>query len=201
MLEQKKTRLANLFNTENKTYYYTLLKAIGIGFFASIVFLITIGVSGAWFFSGNITEKTINVGSVDISLPLVNNYFTYTGQTTQSINVDVTNDSNTHVVVRAVLGLRWLDDYEMGDVSFTLANNNWTMGTDGYYYYDLVVNPSGDIGSEAQLIDSVELSNMDDKKLGRNFIVDIYVEGAQYANSGYANLWITAPASWLSLVQ
>lgn len=189
----------NNINTQihNQTYYYTLLKAIVVGFTISFILIGFFYVTNAWFSRGVTTENTLNVGNVILQSTTLNNPYVYTTPSV-SLPVSVTNASNTHIVVRAYFNLYWEDGYPLGDVSILLANTNWTIGEDGFYYYNFVLPPQGTMGNTADFLTGLEINDETGEKLNKNYVVSVYFEGAQYANLGYANLWTTAPTSWLN---
>ena len=190
---------ANKLSINNMTYYWTILKAIGIGFFVSAFVLVVFNVTGAWFFKTTVTENEMNIGNINLVATDINNPLIYT-TTTTVLPITVTNLSNTHVVIRAYFNLYWEEGFPLGDVDIILANNDWTIGEDGYFYYNFVLTPAGGINDEANFLNSVDIFDITGEKLNTNFFVNIYFEGAQYANSGYANLWTTAPESWLNVL-
>lgn len=99
-------------------------------------------------------------------------------------NVAVKNTGDTTAFIRAAINVTWMKDAEAGteyeaanqtvsakvplkgtDYSITLAeNNNWIQGADGYYYYQLPVNPQ----------DSTEVLIEDCKLLGSASVPDGY---------------------------
>ena len=199
MHNNKELAKIKMKNTNNTTYYYTLIKAVGVGFLVSAFILLIFNVTGAWFFKTTITQNTMNVGNISLMATNINNPITYT--TTQtSLPVSVNNLSNTHIVVRAYFNLYWLDGFALGDVNVILANNDWTVGEDGYFYYNYVLPPNGQAGDSANFLNGIEIFDSTNQKLNKDFVVNIYFEGAQFANLGYANLWLTAPSSWINSV-
>jgi hypothetical protein len=186
-------------NINNTTYYYTLLKAVGVGFLVSAFVLAVFNVSGAWFFKTAITENTMNIGNINLMATNINNPITYT--TTQtSLPISVDNMSNTHIVIRAYFNMYWLEGFALGDVSVILANDDWTLGEDGFFYYNYVLQPSGEAKDTANFLNGIEIFDDTNQRLNTDFIVNIYFEGAQFANFGYANLWLTAPSGWINSV-
>ncbi|MDD4211003.1 MAG: hypothetical protein PHC46_01235 [Clostridia bacterium] len=199
MIYNQKKRITNNINTNNISYYYTLLKAISIGFLISAIVLVVFNVTGAWFLKTTTTQSTTNVGNINIVATDINNPITYT-TTTTNLPITVTNLSNTHIVVRAYLNLYWVNGFPLGDVEAILANTDWTISDEGYFYYNYVLAPSGSTPDYAKFLSALEIFDETGEKLGTNFVVNIYFEGAQYANSGYANLWTNAPESWLNII-
>jgi hypothetical protein len=194
----KKEKVAKLININNTTYNYTLVKAIVVGFFVSAFLLLVINVTGAWFYRQEATQTTINVGNINIQATQINNPLTYQTQTTD-LPISVTNLSNTHVVIRAYLNMHWVNGYPIGNVN-ALISTDWTAGSDGYYYYNFVL-PPGDVQSqEAQFLTALEIFDDEFNKYYKQYYLNTYFEAAQYANSGYDNLWLTAPQEWLDII-
>lgn len=67
----------------------------------------------------------------------------------------------------------------------------WIEGSDGYYYYNAIVNPDG---QTANLLESVTLSkDITNEFKGLNFDVVVDSEGVQAANGAVNDSWGTAP--------
>lgn len=194
----KKTKQAQQFYF-NKHYFNSLLKVIGVGFFVSFILLFLIQVTGAYFIKGAITERTIPIGNVVIDATQVNNPYLFDKQIIE-IPISVTNLSNTHIVLRAYLNFMWEEGYSVGDVELILANSNWTQGDDGFFYYNEVLTPFEMQNYIANFLQSIDIIDETGLRNNTNFIISVYFEGAQYANYGYRNLWLTAPQEWLNLI-
>jgi len=198
MLKNKKQTKLNTVVT-NPTYYYTLLKVIGVGFLVSISLLFFLTVSGAWFTGQVVTQSALNIGNVVIATNEINNPYYYLG-TNINLPSTVTNLSNTHVVIRAHFSVYWEAGHPVNDITPILASSNWTEGDDGFFYYNFVLSPSGTEPSTADFLLGLNILDETGERLGESFVVTIYYEAAQLANLGYANLWTTAPSEWLNLV-
>ena len=67
----------------------------------------------------------------------------------------------------------------------------WIEGSDGYYYYNGIVNPDG---QTANLLESVTLSkDITNEFKGLKFDVIVDSEGVQAANGAVNDSWGTAP--------
>ncbi|MDU7110501.1 MAG: SipW-dependent biofilm matrix protein BsaA, partial [Clostridium perfringens] len=67
----------------------------------------------------------------------------------------------------------------------------WIEGSDGYYYYNGIVNPDG---QTANLLESVTLSKDTTNEFkGLNFDVVVASEGVQAANGAVNDSWKDAP--------
>jgi len=190
----------NIDRVPDKKYYNTLLKVIAVGFFMSFFILITFQVTSAYFTKEEVTQKFLPIGNIQLLGSLIQNPFIYEQQIT-NIPVSVTNLSNTHIVLRAYLNVYWEQGFPLGDVSAILANNNWILGDDGFFYYISVLLPSGSENTVAQFLSGLEIVDEYNLRNNTNFIVTVLFEGAQFANGGYKNLWLTAPQEWLNIIE
>jgi len=175
---------------KQKVYINSLLKVIGVGFFVSFSILFLFQVTSAYFSKGVFTDQTLPVGNVIISVNELSNPYFFETQITE-VPINVTNLSNTHIVVRAYLNFMWEDGYSVGDVELILANSNWTQGTDGFFYYNYVLTPTNTENNVAEFLSAVDIIDLTGLRNGTNFIIGAYFEGAQYANAGYRKVGST----------
>lgn len=119
-------------------------------------------------------------------------------------NVAVQNTGDTTAFIRAAINVTWMKDaaeYDAADqtvsakvplkgtdYSITLAeNNNWIQGADGYYYYQLPVNPQGSTGvliEECKLLKSASVPD------GYHLSVEIVASAIQSApDSVVQSMW------------
>lgn len=86
-----------------------------------------------------------------------------------------------------------LDFIELNYQNLTEENtaNKWIKGTDGYFYYNGVVDASGET---AYLLDSVKLSDKADNDYkDAEYDVIVHAEGIQAANGAVSDAWKDAP--------
>ena len=187
--------IINRFRSSDKIYVRTLIKLLGVGFFMSIVIISFMRVTGAFFSRADVTENTKNLGTIIIESTDISNPFTYTGATTYSIPVNMTNLSDVRVVLRAYVNISWDNFDPLKTVNINLTNSDWTLGEDYYYYYNYIVHPAGEAGDEANFLQSVEFIDAESSN-GNTFSVNVYVEALQYVNNAYDIVWTNAPISW-----
>ena len=181
-------------------YYNTLLKVIIVGFLVSFFILTSLQFTSAYFAKEELTQKFLPVGNVQLLGSAIQNPFIFNQQIT-NIPISVTNLSNTHVVIRAYLNVYWEQGFPLGDVSAILSNSNWILADDGFFYYIGVLSPNEGNNTVAQFLEALEILDETNLKNNTNFIVTVFFEGAQFANNGYKNLWLTAPQEWLNIIE
>ena len=122
-------------------------------------------------------------------------------------NVAVQNTGDTTAFIRAAINVTWMKDAEAGteydaanqtvsakvpvkdrDYSITLADNtNWILGADGYYYYQLPVNPQY---STEVLIEDCKLLKSASVPDGYHLSVEIVASAIQSApDSVVQSMW------------
>lgn len=122
-------------------------------------------------------------------------------------NVAVQNTGDTTAFIRAAINVTWMKDAEAGteynaadqtvsakvplkgtDYSITLAeNNNWIHGADGYYYYQLPVDPQVSTGV---LIEECKLLKNASVPDGYHLSVEIVASAIQSApDSVVQSMW------------
>lgn len=122
-------------------------------------------------------------------------------------NVAVQNTGDTTAFIRAAINITWMKDAETGteyeaadqtvsakvpvkdrDYSIKLADNtNWIQGADGYYYYQLPVDPQVSTGV---LIEECKLQNNASVPDGYHLSVEIVASAIQSApDSVVQSMW------------
>ncbi|MDM0946475.1 SipW-dependent biofilm matrix protein BsaA [Clostridium perfringens] len=122
--------------------------------------------------------------------------------------VNVTNTATYDQLIRVKIKKVWKDakgneksDLDTKNINLNFENNltdsnkpeegKWIEGSDGYYYYNGIVNPKG---QTANLLESVTLSkDITNEFKGLKFDVVVDSEGVQAANGAVNDSWGTAP--------
>ncbi|STB55065.1 SipW-dependent biofilm matrix protein BsaA [Clostridium perfringens] len=122
--------------------------------------------------------------------------------------VNVINKATYDQLIRVKIKKVWKDakgneksDLDTKNINLNFENNltdsnkpeegKWIEGSDGYYYYNGIVNPDG---QTANLLESVTLSkDITNEFKGLNFDVVVASEGVQAANGAVNDSWGTAP--------
>lgn len=109
---------------------------------------------------------------------------------TQAIGVSVPADTSQSVL-RAKLTLTNAGTASKNVTATT--KDTWTLGEDGYYYYNGVAKAGDAIDFCTAITVPKDLENADANKV---FTVSFQVEAIQYANGAASEVWTTAPAEW-----
>ena len=117
--------------------------------------------------------------------------------------VNVINKATYDQLIRVKIKKVWKDakGEEKPDINLNFENNltdsnkpeegKWIEGSDGYYYYNGIVNPDG---QTANLLESVTLSKDTTNEFkGLKFDVVVDSEGVQAANGAVNDSWKDAP--------
>ena len=122
--------------------------------------------------------------------------------------VNVTNTATYDQLIRVKIKKVWKDakgeeksDLDTKNIILNFEKNltdsnkpeegKWIEGSDGYYYYNGIVNPKG---QTANLLESVTLSkDITNEFKGLNFDVVVDSEGVQAANGAVNDSWKDAP--------
>ncbi|HBI6886849.1 TPA: hypothetical protein K8N56_002423 [Clostridium perfringens] len=122
--------------------------------------------------------------------------------------VNVSNKATYDQLIRVKIKKVWKDakgneksDLDTKNINLNFENNltdsnkpeegKWIEGSDGYYYYNGIVNPDG---QTANLLESVTLSkDITNEFKGLKFDVIVDSEGVQAANGAVNDSWGTAP--------
>ncbi|MGU9155848.1 SipW-dependent biofilm matrix protein BsaA [Clostridium perfringens] len=122
--------------------------------------------------------------------------------------VNVINKATYDQLIRVKIKKVWKDakgeeksDLDTKNINLNFENNltdsnkpeegKWIEGSDGYYYYNGIVNPDG---QTANLLESVTLSKDTKNEFkGLNFDVVVASEGVQAANGAVNDSWKDAP--------
>ncbi|MBR6778623.1 MAG: SipW-dependent-type signal peptide-containing protein [Clostridia bacterium] len=75
------------------------------------------------------------------------------------------------------------------------TTNNWTEGTDDYYYYNGTLSAGSAVDFVTAVTIPTSLTNTDANK---TFTIDVVVEAIQQANNAANTVWTTAPEDWLA---
>ncbi|HAT4134236.1 SipW-dependent biofilm matrix protein BsaA [Clostridium perfringens] len=122
--------------------------------------------------------------------------------------VNVSNKATYDQLIRVKIKKVWKDakgneksDLDTKNINLNFEKNltdsnkpeegKWIEGSDGYYYYNGIVNPDG---QTANLLESVTLSkDITNEFKGLNFDVVVASEGVQAANGAVNDSWKDAP--------
>lgn len=116
---------------------------------ALVVAILACGVGGTIAYLITNTGSVVNTFQPAYVTSSVNEPEWRDGNTTKS-NVTITNTGNVSAYIRAAIVITWKDKYGntmpevpgSGDYSLTIGSD-WTLGSDGYYYYNSVVAAKG----------------------------------------------------------
>lgn len=176
-------------------------RAITIAMLALVVSLAGVGGAIAWLNASGQVSNRFEVGEVN---PTVNEEggdggeFT-NGSSTVKRNVNVSNDGNVPIYVRAQISIYWVDAngnqlWEEpkpepdeiptgiidGDYRLTMGSSgssaSWVEGQDGFYYWTAPLEVGN---ATADLIEKLERINAFLHKDGRQLVCDIAVQGIQ----------------------
>lgn len=97
------------------------------------------------------------------------------------------NETNTDVYLRVAIVATWGDDQDIHYAApqISVSGNNWSVDSDGYYYYQLKVSPGGQ--AEPFTVTTTETSPVD----GYKFQVRVLAEAIQ-ADPGSGPFWNNA---------
>lgn len=186
---------------------------------AGVLAVGSIGGSLAWFTSSDSITNPFSTASTDNpSNPnsgiKINEKFnkeeadnTLPGDTVTK-QVNVSNKATYDQLIRVKIKKVWKDakgneksDLDTKNINLNFEKNltdsnkpeegKWIEGSDGYYYYNGIVNPDG---QTANLLESVTLSkDITNEFKGLKFDVVVDSEGVQAANGAVNDSWGTAP--------
>ena len=186
---------------------------------AGVLAVGSIGGSLAWFTSSDSVTNPFSTASTDNpSNPnsgiKINEKFnkeeadnTLPGDTVTK-QVNVINKATYDQLIRVKIKKVWKDakgneksDLDTKNINLNFENNltdsnkpeegKWIEGSDGYYYYNGIVNPDG---QTANLLESVTLSkDITNEFKGLKFDVIVDSEGVQAANGAVNDSWKDAP--------
>lgn len=186
---------------------------------AGVLAVGSIGGSLAWFTSSDSVTNPFSTASTDNpSNPnsgiKINEKFnkeeadnTLPGDTVTK-QVNVSNKATYDQLIRVKIKKVWKDakgneksDLDTKNINLNFENNltdsnkpeegKWIEGSDGYYYYNGIVNPDG---QTANLLESVTLSkDITNEFKGLKFDVIVDSEGVQAANGAVNDSWKDAP--------
>ena len=193
-------------------------KIIGL-FIAGVLVVGSIGGSLAWFTSSDSVTNPFSTASTDNpsdpnSGIKINEKFnkeeadnTLPGDNVTK-QVNVSNKATYDQLIRVKIKKVWKDakgeeksDLDTKNIILNFENNltdsnkpeegKWIEGSDGYYYYNGIVNPDG---QTANLLESVTLSKDTTNEFkGLKFDVVVDSEGVQAANGAVNDSWKDAP--------
>ncbi|XZI54273.1 SipW-dependent biofilm matrix protein BsaA [Clostridium perfringens] len=186
---------------------------------AGVLAVGSIGGSLAWFTSSDSITNPFSTASTDNPSNLnsgikINEKFnkeeadnTLPGDNVTK-QVNVSNKATYDQLIRVKIKKVWKDakgeekpDLDTKNINLNFENNltdsnkpeegKWIEGSDGYYYYNGIVNPDG---QTANLLESVTLSkNTTNEFKGLKFDVVVDSEGVQAANGAVNDSWKDAP--------
>ena len=67
------------------------------------------------------------------------------------------------------LNLYWVNGFPLGDVEAILANTDWTISDEGYFYYNYVLAPSGSTPDYAKFLSALEIFDETGEKIRHQF--------------------------------
>lgn len=165
----------------------------------SLLLVLGVAVGGTVAFLSTRTDRKVNT----FTPSEVTCEVTETFKNNVKSNVAVKNTGDTTAFIRAAINVTWMKDAEAGtenqtvsakvplkdkDYSITFAKNtNWIQGADGYYYYQLPVDPQG---STEVLIEECKLLNYASVPDGYHLSVEIVASAIQSApDSVVQSMW------------
>lgn len=165
----------------------------------SLLLVLGVAVGGTVAFLSTRTDSKVNT----FTPSEVTCEVTETFKNNVKSNVAVKNTGDTTAFIRAAINVTWMKDAEAGtenqtvsakvplkdkDYSITFAKNtNWIQGADGYYYYQLPVDPQG---STEVLIEECKLLNYASVPDGYHLSVEIVASAIQSApDSVVQSMW------------
>ena len=112
-------------------------------------------------------------------------------------DVSIKNTGDSQAYIRAYVNITWLDQtdnkvhsskpIENTDYKITYSDEGWLLGTDGYWYYKLAVDPND---STAVLISSCELLSTANAPEGYSLSVEIVCSAIQSSpTSAVTDMW------------
>ena len=135
-------------------------RAILLGLAALLVVAASIGGTLAWLTS---TPPVLTNSFVPGEVP---NEITETFDGNTKSNVQIKNVGNVNAFIRVALVPSWRNDdtghtgtglVATGTYNITLNTTDWTLGSDGYYYYNSAVQPTGSTcGSRHHLLSQID---------------------------------------------
>jgi predicted ribosomally synthesized peptide with SipW-like signal peptide len=160
------------------------------------------GVTAAFFSANRTANGTITLGNpVDINITqggATVTTLTFTGNampgTVYSQPIAVSLPAGTSdAVIRGKLTITNSDTASVNVTAETASG--WTSGEDGYYYY----NGKMSAGESQDFVTSITvpktLTNTDANK---TYALSVQIEAIQFANGAAAEVWTTAPSSWVT---
>lgn len=160
-------------------------RAILLGLAALLVVAASIGGTLAWLTS---TPPVLTNTFVPGEVP---NEITETFDGTTKSNVQIKNVGNVNAFIRVALVPIWRNDdtghtgtglIATGTYNITLNTTDWTLGSDGYYYYNSAVQPTG---STAALVTACSpKSGLSAAYLGKVFELDVISQSVQAEGMG-----------------
>lgn len=169
----------------------------------SLLLVLGVAVGGTVAFLSTRTDRKVNT----FTPSKVTCEVTETFNKNVKSNVAVRNTGDTTAFIRAAINVTWMKNEEAGteynaadqtvsakipvegtDYSITFAQNtNWIQGADGYYYYQLPVDPQGSTGV---LIEECKLQNNASVPDGYHLSVEIVASAIQSApDSVVQSMW------------
>lgn len=169
----------------------------------SLLLVLGVAVGGTVAFLSTRTESKVNTFTPSEVTCAV----TETFENNVKRRVAVQNTGDTTAFIRAAINVTWMKDAEAGteydaanqtvsakipvkdtDYSITFAKNtNWIKGADGYYYYQLPVDPQGSTG---ELIEECKLQDGASAPDGYHLSVEIVASAIQSApDSVVQSMW------------
>lgn len=163
---------------------------------------VVLGVTGAFFFQNAAVTGDITLGDpVNINLTQGGTSvasLTFSGAampgTTYSQPIGVSAPAATSdAVLRGKLTITNADG-----ATYTVAATTdpaWIDGGDGYLYYNGVLSATGSVDFVTEVQVPTELENVDANK---TYNLNVQIESIQWANGAASQVWLTAPAEWVT---
>jgi hypothetical protein len=114
--------------------------------------------------------------------------------TTYSQPISVAMPAGTSdAVVRGKLSIT-NEDATTTDIT-AVTSTNWVLGEDGYYYYNGKMTAS----ESKDFITSITVpKSLTNTSANKTYVITVQIEAIQYANGAAAEVWTTAPSSWIT---
>lgn len=165
------------------------MKRKGIVISTIALLVLAVGISMAWFTSGESVGNKFNMGTIEVEV--LEPGFTdlnVTEATTYEKNVQVISRGTKRTYVRVKLIPEWSEpSLPVSNVVFNLAqNSDWVNGDDGYYYfiYYLTENQTTSL-----LLESVTITSLGPEYKGQTLTIKAIAEGVQITHDAWQDIW------------
>lgn len=165
------------------------MKRKGIVISTIALLVLTVGISMAWFTSGESVENKFNMGTVEVEV--LEPGFTDLNVTeagTYEKNVQVISRGSKRTYVRVKLIPEWSEpSLPVSNVVFNLApNSDWVYGGDGYYYFKYYLTKDQ---TTSLLLKNVTFTSFGPEYEGQTLKIKAVAEGVQITHEAWKDVW------------